>query len=130
MRRYPLLWSIVAAASAQALADRIDNLSTVAVVVSNYEKLAPFEASYGLENNITNDLYTSFIPRFVWNEKPPTSEPSTPVIVKINSVSGKSPNNRRAHNSKGRRRNQLSPSAHSINRCGVAEPRRTIRLRN
>lgn len=61
--------------NAQALADRIDNLSSVAVVVANYEKLAPYEASYGLENNIVNDLYTSFIPRFVWNEKPPTSDP-------------------------------------------------------
>ena len=59
----------------QALADRIDNLSSVAVVVANYEKLAPYEASYGLENNIINDLYTSFIPRFVWPEKPPTSDP-------------------------------------------------------
>ena len=61
--------------TAQALADRIDNLSSVAVVVANYEKLAPYEASYGLENNIINDLYTSFIPRFVWPEKPPTSDP-------------------------------------------------------
>lgn len=61
--------------SAQALADRIDNVSSVAVVVANYEKLAPYEASYGLENNIINDLFTSFIPRFVWNEKPPTSDP-------------------------------------------------------
>lgn len=60
--------------SAQSLADRVENLSSVAVVVSNYEKLAPHEASYGLENNIVNDLYTSFIPRFVWNEKPPTSD--------------------------------------------------------
>lgn len=60
--------------SAQALADRIENLSSVAVVVANYEKLAPYEASYGLENNILNDLYTSFIPRFFWTDKPPTSD--------------------------------------------------------
>ena len=65
---------VVVSSSAQALADRIDNLSSVAVVVSNYERLAPFEASYGIENNITNDLYTSFIPRVLWNEKPPTSD--------------------------------------------------------
>ncbi|CAN5206349.1 hypothetical protein BH10ACI1_BH10ACI1_23820 [soil metagenome] len=65
---------IVAEQSAQALADRIENLSSVAVVVANYEKLAPYEASYGLENNIFNDLYTSFIPRFVWKDKPPTSD--------------------------------------------------------
>lgn len=61
--------------SMQALAHRVENLSSVAIVVSNYEKLAPYEASYGLENNILNDLYTSFIPRFVWADKPPTSDP-------------------------------------------------------
>ena len=60
--------------SAQALADRIENLSSVAVVVANYERLAPYEASYGLENNIVNDTLTSFVPRFLWNEKPPTSD--------------------------------------------------------
>lgn len=65
----------VAGQSAQALADRLENLSSVAVVVANYEKLAPYEASYGLENNILNDLYTSFIPRFFWADKPPTSDP-------------------------------------------------------
>lgn len=57
-----------------ALTERIDNLSSLAVVVSNYEKLAPYEASYNLENNIVNDMYTSFIPRFVWVDKPPTSD--------------------------------------------------------
>lgn len=61
--------------SAQALADRIENLSSVAVVVANYERLAPYEASYGIENNIVNDTLTSFVPRFLWNEKPPTSDP-------------------------------------------------------
>ena len=63
--------------SAQALADRIENLSSVAVVVANYERLAPYEASYGLENNIVNDTLTSFVPRFLWNEKPPTSDART-----------------------------------------------------
>src|SRR5688572_28512101 len=65
----------VLAQGSQALADRIENVSSVAVVVANYEKLAPYEASYGLENNIINDLFTSFIPRFVWKEKPSTSDP-------------------------------------------------------
>ncbi len=57
------------------LAERIDTLSSVAVVVSNYEQLAPFEESYGLEDNITKDLITFLIPRFVWNDKPVASEP-------------------------------------------------------
>jgi len=60
--------------SGQALADRIENLSSVAVVVSNYERLAPYEASYGLDNNIVNDTLTSFVPRFLWQDKPPTSD--------------------------------------------------------
>ncbi|PYS97857.1 MAG: hypothetical protein DMF63_18495 [Acidobacteria bacterium] len=65
---------VVVEQTTDALAARVENLSSVAVVVANYEALAPYEASYGLENNILNDLYTSFIPRFVWNDKPPTSD--------------------------------------------------------
>lgn len=65
---------VVLGQSAQALADRVENLSSVGVVVANYEKLAPYEASYGLENNILNDAMTSFIPRFIWLDKPQTSD--------------------------------------------------------
>lgn len=65
---------VVVRNSAQSLADRIENLSSLGVVVANYEQLAPYEASYGLENNILNDTLTSFIPRFVWNDKPQTSD--------------------------------------------------------
>jgi hypothetical protein len=60
--------------SSGALAERIDTLSSVAVVVSNYEKLAPFEEQYGLQNNILNDLTTFFIPRILWNDKPVASD--------------------------------------------------------
>ncbi|HVF29401.1 MAG TPA: hypothetical protein VNA22_00450, partial [Pyrinomonadaceae bacterium] len=50
----------------EAVAGRVENLTLVAVTVANYEKLAPYEASYGLDNNIINDMYNAFIPRFVW----------------------------------------------------------------
>ncbi len=52
------------------LAERIDGISSVAVVVANYERLKPYEAAYGLENNIYTDLWTSLIPRFFWANKP------------------------------------------------------------
>ncbi len=64
----------LAADSLQALADRIENLSSLAVVVANYEQLAPYEASYGLQNNIINDAMTSLVPRVVWPDKPGTSD--------------------------------------------------------
>jgi hypothetical protein len=57
-----------------ALAERVENLSSLGVVVSNYEKLAPYEAAYGLENNIINDLLYSLIPRFIYPDKPNTSD--------------------------------------------------------
>lgn len=57
-----------------SLAERLDTLSSVAVVVSNYEQLQPFEESYGLDNNIWKDLTTFFIPRVFWTDKPVASE--------------------------------------------------------
>jgi hypothetical protein len=56
------------------LAERIDGVSSLAVVVSNYERLKPYEASYGLENNIYTDLGASVIPRFLWKNKPLISD--------------------------------------------------------
>ncbi|MGD9561120.1 MAG: O-antigen polymerase [Pyrinomonadaceae bacterium] len=57
------------------LAVRLDTLSSVAVVVSNYEELQPYEESYGLDNNIWKDISTFFIPRIIWSDKPIASEP-------------------------------------------------------
>lgn len=57
-----------------ALAIRIDSVSPLAVVVSNYEKLQPYEESYGLDNNIWKDTATFFIPRIIWHDKPVASE--------------------------------------------------------
>ncbi|REJ78514.1 MAG: hypothetical protein DWQ47_03410 [Acidobacteria bacterium] len=60
--------------AAQDFAERIENLSSLGVVVSNYEKLEPYEESYGIKNNIVNEFLTSFIPRFVWPDKPMVSD--------------------------------------------------------
>lgn len=57
-----------------AMAERLDAVSSLAVVVSNYKKLAPFEESYGLDNNIWNDSIYFFIPRPLWLEKPVASD--------------------------------------------------------
>ncbi len=67
--------TFVLAEGVASMAERIENLSSLGVVVANYEKLEPYEESYGLKNNIVNDLLTSFIPRFMWPDKPNTSDP-------------------------------------------------------
>jgi hypothetical protein len=60
--------------ASSTMAERLDTLSSVAVVVSNYEKLEPYEEQYGLKDNIINDLTTFFIPRVIWNDKPVASD--------------------------------------------------------
>lgn len=67
--------SLILSEGFTSLAERIDNLSSLGVVVANYEKLEPYEESYGLKDNIVNDLQTAFIPRVVWADKPNTSDP-------------------------------------------------------
>ncbi|MGI8639523.1 MAG: hypothetical protein ACR2MG_06170 [Pyrinomonadaceae bacterium] len=58
-----------------ALTERIEGVSSLAVVVSNYEKLEPYEESYGIKDNIINDSFYFFIPRPLWQNKPVGSEP-------------------------------------------------------
>lgn len=58
-----------------SLTERVDLLSTVAVVVSNYEQLAPYEEAYGLDKNIWSDTTTFWIPRVIWTDKPSASDP-------------------------------------------------------
>jgi hypothetical protein len=53
-----------------AFFERIEIASSLAVVVSNHERLAIYEQTYGLENNIWQSTWLGFIPRFVWNDKP------------------------------------------------------------
>ena len=50
--------------------ERLENFSVLAVIVSNYEKLEPYEEAYGLKNNIWTYTWTAFIPRVVWQDKP------------------------------------------------------------
>ena len=56
------------------LAERLDIVSTLAVVVSNQEQLKPYEEAYGFDNNIWIDTTTFFIPRVIWNDKPAASD--------------------------------------------------------
>jgi hypothetical protein len=58
-----------------SLAERIDSVTPLAVVVSTYEQMEPYEAGYGLDNNIWKDTISFLIPRIIWNNKPLASEP-------------------------------------------------------
>lgn len=58
-----------------SLAERIDSVTPVAVVVSTYEQMEPYEAGYGLDDNIWKDTISFLIPRIIWNDKPLASEP-------------------------------------------------------
>jgi hypothetical protein len=57
-------------ASGALLADRLEIVSALAVVVSNYESLSAYEAAYGLDNSIWTYTWTAFIPRIIWKDKP------------------------------------------------------------
>ena len=59
-----------------AIAERLDSVSSLAVVVSNYESLAPYEELWGINNNIYVDTVTFLIPRVIWPNKPVAIEPS------------------------------------------------------
>lgn len=58
------------------LATRIELVSSLAVVVSNYEALAPYEDELGISNNILVETSTFFVPRVVWTDKPISIEPA------------------------------------------------------
>ena len=58
------------------LSERLDAISPLAVVVSNYEALAPYEEAWGINDNIYVDTFIFFIPRVVWPDKPVSIDPS------------------------------------------------------
>ena len=70
-------WSKQTKESFDILAERLEIASSLAVVVSNYERLQSYEADYGLENNIWTYTWTGFIPRFLWTDKPIVSDNSS-----------------------------------------------------
>ncbi|HEV7701390.1 MAG TPA: hypothetical protein VGO43_14255 [Pyrinomonadaceae bacterium] len=53
-----------------AALQRVESVSSMAVLVANYETLAPYEENWGISNNIYVDAATSFIPRIFWPERP------------------------------------------------------------
>lgn len=59
----------------ERITERLDVLSSVAVVVSNYEELRAYEEAYGLQDNIWIDTTTFLIPRIIWKDKPYASDP-------------------------------------------------------
>ncbi len=63
-------WSKQGGESLEVLAERLEIVSSLGVVVANYERSQSYEASYGLENNIWTYTWTAFIPRFLWKDKP------------------------------------------------------------
>ncbi len=58
-----------------SLSDRVDAVTPLAVVVSNYERHAATEELYGISNNIFTDTAVFFVPRIVWPDKPVGIEP-------------------------------------------------------
>ncbi|MDQ3180676.1 MAG: oligosaccharide repeat unit polymerase [Acidobacteriota bacterium] len=63
-------WSNQTMESLEVLAERLEIVSSLGVVVANYERSKSYEASYGLENNIWTYTWTAFIPRILWKDKP------------------------------------------------------------
>ncbi|MEZ5316858.1 MAG: hypothetical protein R2752_05605 [Vicinamibacterales bacterium] len=57
--------------------ERVEIVSNAAVVVADSDRLAPFEAAYGLDDNISRSLMSALVPRVLWPGKPATSDPRT-----------------------------------------------------
>jgi oligosaccharide repeat unit polymerase len=53
---------------------RFETVTSLCVIVANYERLAPLEAQYGIDNSIWTATWTALIPRFIWPNKPLISD--------------------------------------------------------
>jgi hypothetical protein len=68
--------SIIFDTGLSSITGRLDSVSSLAVVVSNYEALAPYEEIWGINDNIYVETVIFFIPRVLWPDKPIPIEPS------------------------------------------------------
>jgi hypothetical protein len=59
------------------LGQRIEITSSLAVVVSNYERLRGAEEEAGIAHNIWRDTLTSLVPRALWPAKPKVADART-----------------------------------------------------
>jgi hypothetical protein len=49
---------------------RLESVSSLTVIVANYERLLPLEEQYGIKNSIWTSTWTALIPRLLWPDKP------------------------------------------------------------
>ncbi len=63
---------------------RFDTVTSLAVFVSDHEQLRPVEEFYGASGNIWKSVYTAFIPRFLWPEKPVVADARRLTVLYFN----------------------------------------------
>lgn len=54
----------------ERIVERLDGVTSLAVIVRRAPELAAAEHEFGIDGNIAKDMATAFVPRFLWPEKP------------------------------------------------------------
>jgi hypothetical protein len=54
----------------EAATARIDGIDSLSVILTYADRLKDAEAALGIDHNISRDLMTSIVPRFLWPDKP------------------------------------------------------------